>query len=588
MQFGRFDDVVEYTQRFEFAPGPDKVTNLRAAVAEHIRPGMAIHTGITHAFPYALCAEITRRFHGTRPDFTIYSIGAVNHVVIWVLEGLVKKLVSSYCGDVYPAPGPNPAFNDAYVSGEVEFENWSVLTYSLRMLAGAMGWPFVPTRSILGSSMESDNAALVRVLDDPESGRVALLKPARPDISLYHAWAADRSGNAIFAPPYAENVWGAMASRGGALLTCERIVDTAFIRRHSAFARLPGRYVKAVVHTPMGAHPGGFFPAGIEGVESYAEDYDFIVDFRTANRKPETFGPWLHEWVLSVPDHEGYLKKLGADRIAMLKARSAPDYWRRDLEAFEKDLSDSPECNGAEFMTVAAAREIARRVRAGGHSMILAGQGSSNLAAWLAFYALREGGVPCELVAETGFYGYSPRPASPFLFNFYNIPACTTLTDAMQTLGVFVGGSEASCIGSLSAGQVDRLGNLNSTCIPRAYYLVGSGGANDVASSARELVVTVPLSPMRYLEQVPYITAPGRAVAAIVSEECILRRGPNGAFRIEALLGDRGAAEDRVRGIREKCGFDLAAAPELDFEPAPALRDLKLLRSFDPRRAFLR
>ena len=212
----------------------------------------------------------------------------------------------------------------------------------------------------------------------------------------------------------------------------------------------------------------------------------------------------------------------------------------------------------------------------------------------MASYALKESGTPADLVAETGFFGYAPRPANPFLFNFANIPACTTLTDAQHTLGVFVGGAQASCLGSLSAGQVDALGNINSTCVPGAMYLVGSGGANDVASTAKELVVTVPLSPMRYLEAVPYITAPGRAVSAIVCEECIFTRR-DGGFFISTLLatgdGDlttAAARAARITAIKEKCGWPAKVAAEVAVEPPPSTFELSLLRAFDPRRAFLR
>ncbi|MEM0215197.1 MAG: hypothetical protein QXI54_06375 [Archaeoglobaceae archaeon] len=52
------------------------------------------------------------------------------------------------------------------------------------------------------------------------------------------------------------------------------------------------------------------------------------------------------------------------------------------------------------------------------------GIGDSNLSAWIAYYIMREKGFSAELVAEVGFYGYSPRPANPFVFNTANIPTC--------------------------------------------------------------------------------------------------------------------------------------------------------------------
>ncbi|MBW1888546.1 MAG: hypothetical protein JRI52_09395 [Deltaproteobacteria bacterium] len=73
-------------------------------------------------------------------------------------------------------------------------------------------------------------------------------------------------------------------------------------------------------------------------------------------------------------------------------------------------------------------------------------------------------------------------------------------------------------MGILGAVQVDRFGNLNTTKIPDAsLFLMGSGGANDVASGARELLLCVNQDKGRYLEQVPYITSPGKNVRTVVS-----------------------------------------------------------------------
>jgi acyl CoA:acetate/3-ketoacid CoA transferase beta subunit len=64
-------------------------------------------------------------------------------------------------------------------------------------------------------------------------------------------------------------------------------------------------------------------------------------------------------------------------------------------------------------------------------------------------------------------------------------------------------GAQTSSVGILGAGQVDKFGNVNTTRISDAGpYLVGSGGANDVASGASETIVTLEHSKDRFLEQV--------------------------------------------------------------------------------------
>jgi glutaconate CoA-transferase subunit B len=73
-------------------------------------------------------------------------------------------------------------------------------------------------------------------------------------------------------------------------------------------------------------------------------------------------------------------------------------------------------------------------------------------------------------------------------------------------------------LGLLSAAQVDRFGNLNSTVLgpyaaPRV-RLVGSGGAHDIATLAREVLILMPHDPRRFVERVDFVTSPGLRIAA--------------------------------------------------------------------------
>ena len=159
-------------------------------------------------------------------------------------------------------------------------------------LAGAMGVPSLPPRSLLGSSMEDDNGRNgdFIVADDPFGleGRVGYVRALVPDVALMHGWAADRAGNVIVAAPANENMYGAMAARNGAVVTVEKIVSTDFIRRHADLVRLPAQYVRAVVETPHGNHPGGMYGMNVPELEGYAEDLEWILECREAFRRPDT------------------------------------------------------------------------------------------------------------------------------------------------------------------------------------------------------------------------------------------------------------------------------------------------------------
>ena len=571
--------------------GPDKTVTLEEAVRRHVRPGQTIWLGAAHGRPSALVRELVRQWWGRRPDWTIAATGLGSPATALVVGGLVRRLITTFIGEGYPYPAPQPLIGQAVLEGRLAVQNWSMLTLPLRLLAGAMGLPFLPTRSLLGSSMEEDNARdgdLV-VTDDPlgSGERVALVRALRPDLALFHAWAADRAGNVLAAAPLNENFYAAMAAREGAIVSVEKIVPTEVIRRHAALVRLPSSYVRAVVEVPLGAHPGGMYGQGIPELEGYAEDLDFILELRQAFRKPETARAWIEEWMRSVPDQTAYLARLGHRRIMEVKGRAHTDAWVSELEMLADGLGPDDRVTDAERMVVAAAGVLAARARARGYRTFLAGVGASNLAAWLAAYELAAAGHDVEVMAETGMVGYRPRPAEPFVFSFRNFPSAKMLTDILHVMGIFMGGAENRCLGSLAAGQIDKHGNINSTLVPGRLYITGAGGANDVGSSAREVVVTLAQSPARFVDKVPYVTAPGRRVTAVVSDYGLYEKAEeHGELVLTAVPTDRPEA-DAVAAARAACGWDLRVAPALQRLEPPSLEALRLVRLFDPRRYFL-
>ena len=587
----------EYTEllrrRLELplAEGPDKTATLEAAVRRLVEPGQTLWVGAAHGRPSALVRELTRQWWGRQPGFTLALTGFGSPLTALVLGGLVRRLITTFVGEGYPFPVPQALVGPAILSGAVSVQNWSMLTLPLRALAGAMGVPFMPTRSLLGSSMEEDNARdgdFVAVDDPLGSGeRVGLVRALVPDVALFHAWAADRAGNVLTAAPLNENFYAAMAARRGAIVSVEKLVSTAFIRRHAGLVRLPGQYVAAVVEAPFGSHPGGMYGMDVPELEGYAEDLEFIVELRRAFRRAETAEAWVREWMLEVPDQAAYAAKLGYQRLMEIKGRAATDAWVAELEMLRDNLGPDDRVTPGERMVVTAARLLGAKVRAQGYRTFLAGVGNSNLAAWLAAYTLKADGVDVELMAETGMVGYLPRPAEPFVFSFRNFPSSKMLTDIVHVMGIFMGGRQNRCLGSLAAGQVDKQGNINSTLIPGVLYITGSGGANDIASAAREVVVSLAQSRTRFVDKVPYVTAPGRRVSTVVSDLGVFEKPDEHGELVLTGVPDGRPEAEAVRAAREACGWELRVAPALHRHAAPTPDELRLTRVFDPRRYFI-
>jgi len=588
---GRFDELLKSTFAIREEEGPSKITTLQEAVRKNVKPGMKLHFTSTHSSASTAIYEVIRQFRDKDPQFTL--VGGVSGTRLNLVHlKMLKKVIGSFAGDAFPMPGPNPVVQKAYKEGTVEFENWTMNTLPQRLMAAALGIGFMPTRSIMGSSMAEANKDSFMEIDDPfKSGnKRGLVKALYPDINFIHGWAADSYGNTILVAPLAENIWGAMAARNGAIVSVEKIVSTQFIREHSSFVRLPGYVVNSVCQVPFGAHPGGLTNYGIKDLEGYGDDYDFMIEHRKATRDPEELDAWIKNWILDCNSQSDYLRKLGHEKLLYLRGRMVKSSWKQELESIEDMVSTSEEYSPVEMMAVVGGRKIKERVLVNGYKTILAGVGVSNLSAWLAYYDLKNQDYEIDLAAEIGFYGYVPRPGDPWIFSLYNIPTCKIVTDIGDVLGVYIGGDNNRALGSLGGAQIDKYGNINATLIPGKLFFVGSGGSNDVASAAQEVVVTLHQSKERYLDRVPYITSPGHSIKTLVSTMGVFEKvGDDEEFTLTECFPDPKlkTMESRVEQIKENCGWELKVAPQLKEVQPPSASELTQLRIFDPKSYYL-
>ena len=138
--------------------------------------------------------------------------------------------------------------------------------------------------------------------------------------------------------------------------------------------------------------------------------------------------------------------------------------------------------------------------------------------------------------------------------------------------GVFVGGENNKCLSILGAGQMDKHGNINSTKTSKGKFLVGSGGAND-ALNAREAIICLDQSKDRFVDKLAYVTGRGDAVTTVVSTMGIFRKpNPQDELHLVACFPNPHARslEERVKEIRNHCGWDLKTAPVVEEVPRPS------------------
>jgi len=593
-------------------------SSLSAAVERHVHAGDTVQVMLGHSRWTAGARELARQFWGENPGFTLVmtSLGALSALYF---EGrLVRKVVTAYSGNSFPTYSPNPLFRRAYESGEVEVEHWSILTLSQRLEAAARGLPAAVTGSLVGSSMEGNDgfaivgspfatvgspfatvgsafagrgAASLGPDGPPASGTgltgtgspvagIGLVAPLAPDVALLHAAVSDRQGNLALSEPLLEGVWGAWAARRGVVATVEKVVDDLTGLGHRVL--IPSHRVLAVVEAPYGAHPGGCYAPGLP-VAGYGEDIPMWVEAAAAARGD--FAAFARTYALEPQDHDAYLALLGSERLGALTSRADPDSWRVDAD--ENPLPVAEPTSAWEQAASFGAREVMATIARVDADAVLAGAGVANLAAWVAVARARAAGADVTLTAELGLFGYEPTPADPYIFNQRVFPGTPFLSDASTVLGMVVGGPGTTVVGCLGAAEVDGEGNLNSTELAGGRFLVGSGGANDVASRAAACVVVTLARPERLPRHVAYVTSPGDRVASVVTDRGILRRG-DGALRVAAVPAGTEPISERVGALVASCGWQPDVAREVE-ELAPVeMGEVMALREYDRRRLFLR
>ena len=563
----------------------EKIIPLSEAIAKCVKPGMKLHFSIG-AEATASLREIIRQYWGKNPEFTlIASVVTTPDLLYLITGGLVKRIITSNCSYTYPVPRPIPLVQKMHKEGILEIESWSLYSLEQRLMAAAQGLGFFPTKSLIGSSLAEENANDFKVIPNPFNPQEAtgVVKALFPDISIIHGCVADCDGNTILSPPYFGSIWGPRASKGGAIVTVEKIVPTNFIRKHNALVKLPGYLVKYVCPVVFGAHPQGLSSGGIGEVEGYGEDNEFILNFVQISQEPSRLKDWIEEWVIRCVSHDHYLRKLGSKKIAFLRKRSNADTGDEIIKP-----STSREVNSTEKMVVAAAREIKEIVTRGNYQTILCGIGSPSLAASLAHYLLKKDGILVDLMTGPGQIGFTPQPRDPLLNSPSSMATCKMLTDSGELYGTFVGGANNKCLSVLGTAQIDQYGNMNTVKMGDLYF-IGVGGAGD-ALSARETLVVARQSRKRLVEKVSFVSCAGQKVKTLITDLAVFQKlEGKETFTVTKYLTDESLREkeSQFNEIKKKCGWNLEIVENPVAVLPPTFEELSILRSLDPEGLFI-
>ena len=206
-----------------------------------------------------------------------------------------------------------PTVEQAIREGRVKAYEYSNVVMTNRIMAGAMGLPFLPTRSLGGTDNFAHSGA--KLIEDPYTGEPIVVVPAlNPDVALIHVHQADVFGNARIFGTGISHQEAAMASKK-VVISTEEIIETDEIRRDPARTTIPYYVVDAVVHTPFGAYPG-------EMQGRYASDVPHVIEV-IASTLRGLIPQYLDKWIYGVSSHQEMLDKLvGSHRLKEIIGRA--------------------------------------------------------------------------------------------------------------------------------------------------------------------------------------------------------------------------------------------------------------------------
>ena len=266
---------------------------MEEAISRYVKSGDIIFlSGMQHGEPSAAVHEIVRQ----RIDRLTLICCLVSTSSLLIAQGLLAKMITAF---TIRDEKRSYALSRARMMNRLPvFEETSHFGICLSLLAGQMGIPFIPTRSLVGSDLMRYNEN-IKTVTCPFSGqRLGAVKAVVPDVGIIHVQRADADGNGQKWGTLGVDREGINASKK-VIVTTEKIVDPEVIRKEPNLTIVPGFRVDAVVEQPWGAYP-------VHLAGCYNGD---IWGFMGEIRDKEGLERYLERFVYGVKDWNDYLER---------------------------------------------------------------------------------------------------------------------------------------------------------------------------------------------------------------------------------------------------------------------------------------
>jgi glutaconate CoA-transferase subunit A len=293
----------------------DKVTSVADAVSRLVkdRDYLAVGGFGSDRIPTAVVHEILRQGkqsldfagHTSTHDFQILCAGNMTG------RGKTLARVEIAYAVGLEARGLSPHSRRIVEAGDIILTEWTNYTLAVRFKAAAMGLPFLPARSMLGTDTFRKSGA--KEIACPFTGeRLVALPAIFPDIAVIHVHEADRYGNCRIRGTTVADLDLARAAKH-LIITCERLIPAEEIRRDPTQTVIPFFCVDAVCEVPYGSYPGNM-------PYEYFSDEEHLRQWREAEEDVDRLRHFLDHYVYGVKTFSEYLQRAGGiDRLQQLR-----------------------------------------------------------------------------------------------------------------------------------------------------------------------------------------------------------------------------------------------------------------------------
>ncbi len=289
-----------------------KLLSMREAIAEFVPDGASVAMGLQleQMIPFAAGHEIIRQ---KKRGLTL--VGPISDILFdqVIAGGCVERIIAAWIGNVMMGSAYN--FRRAVEHDGLTVLNMTNFSVALALQAGAMGVPFLPTRTAMGSDVAKGNHFFYGIFS-PFEGKEPLfaVRALNPDVTIVHVQRADAEGNAHCWGNFGVMIEGTRAAKR-VIVVAEQIVAPDVIASDPNRTVIPGFLVSAVVECPFGAHP-----SPVQGY--YSRDDEFFAEYHRETKTRESTGAWLGRWVYGVRDRDEYMQLLDDERRRELEVKT--------------------------------------------------------------------------------------------------------------------------------------------------------------------------------------------------------------------------------------------------------------------------